>query len=117
MLKGLEICGWVRHWDRTSVGLHMNMQGYMQKHGRNGNPDIQAFVPVDKVMWVMFFEVKRPVGGIQSPDQKTFEAKFQGFDNVIYAIITDSKQIKQLIIEARKTSPDYEKVDWEAMGL
>lgn len=113
MLKRLEIMGWVRHWDRTSVGLHMNMQGYMQRHGRNGTPDLQAFVPVDETMWVMFFEVKRPDGGMQSDAQKEFENKFVGFHNIIYQIITDAKQIKDSVHNARIKSKNYGKIeDW-----
>lgn len=104
MLKRLEICGWIRHWDRISVGLHMNMQGYMQQHGKKGSPDLLAFIPVDNLMWIMFFEVKRSEGGIQSVAQKEFENKFIGFSNAIYAIITDAKQIKDIIKEARLNS-------------
>jgi hypothetical protein len=97
MLKTLELQGKVVYWNRLNVGLSINMSGYFQRQGRSGDPDIMAYVPVDRTMWVMFFEVKRPDGGIQSASQKEFEGKFKGFSNVIYAIITDEKQIKYLI--------------------
>ena len=32
----------------------MNMQGYLQRHGKDGSPDLIAFVPVDRTMWIMF---------------------------------------------------------------
>lgn len=111
ILKILETMGWVRYWNRMEVGIHYNMQGYINKHGRKGDPDLFAFVPVDQTMWTMFFEVKREDGkGIQSDSQKEFESKFLGFNNVIYSIITDSKQIKKIVEDARKTSPSYGKL-------
>ena len=111
MLKRLEYAGHVRHWDRLNVGLHMNMQGYLQRHGKDGSPDLIAFVPVDRTMWIMFFEVKRADGkGIQSESQKQFEDKFVCFDNCRYLIVTDAKQIKQAVENARKTSPNYGKI-------
>jgi hypothetical protein len=97
------------------VGIHYNMQGYLQKHGRKGDPDLFAFVPVDDVMHVMFFEVKRDDGkGIQSTSQKEFENKFLGLSNVVYEIVTDAKQIKVTVENARRKSPNYGKIeDWE----
>lgn len=111
MLKKLECMGWVRHWDRLSVGLHMNMQGYMQQHGKKGSSDLISFVPLDETMYVIFFEVKRKEGGVQSISQKEFENKFIGFDNVIYQIITDAKQIKFTVENIRKKSTNYGKLD------
>lgn len=111
MLKGLETMGWIRYWNRLEVGIHYNMQGYINKHGRKGDPDLFAFVPVDQTMWTMFFEVKREDGkGVQSPHQKDFENKFLGFNNVRYSIITDAKKIKKIVEEVRKTSPNYGKL-------
>lgn len=114
LLKKLEIMGWIIHWERLNVGLHMNMQGYMQRHGREGSPDLIAFVPVDQTMWIMLFEVKRPDGGVQSKVQKEFEIKFTGFINTVYQIITDPKQIKITVENARKQSLTYGKIEeWE----
>lgn len=115
MLKRLEFMGWVTHWDRLNVGLHMNMQGYLNKHGRVGSPDLLVFVPVDEIMYTMFFEVKREDGtGKQSLEQQEFENKFLGFHNVKYEIITDHKQIKLTIENARRKSINYGKIeDWE----
>lgn len=115
LLKKLEIMGWVKHWDRLSVGLHMNMQGYMQKHGRVGSPDLIAFVPVDNIMHTIFFEVKRGDGtGKQSLEQQEFENKFLGFHNVIYQIVTDHKQIKLTVENTRRKSINYGKIEeWE----
>lgn len=114
MLKRLEMMGWVRYWNRMEVGIHYNMQGFLQKHGRKGDPDLITFVPVDNIMWTMFFEVKRPDGGIQSQSQQDFENKFLGFHNVIYEIITDAKQIKLTIENARRKSKTYGKIEeWE----
>lgn len=114
MLKRLEIMGWVKHWERMSVGMSMNMQGYRQMTGRVGSADLWAFVPVDEILHIMFFEVKREDGGIQSPAQIEFEHKFIGFHNVIYQIITDPKQIKVTVDNARKKSKNYGKIEeWE----
>lgn len=97
------------------VGIHYNMQGYIQKHGRKGDPDLFAFVPVDNTLWTMFFEVKREDGtGIQSPSQQDFEKKFVGFHNCQYLIVTDAKQIKLTVENARRKSPNYGKIEeWE----
>lgn len=104
--------GWVNYWNRMEVGIHYNMSGYIQKHGKKGDPDLFAFVPVDHILWTMFFEVKREDGkGIQSQSQKDFENKFVGFDNVRYEIITDAKQIKTIVKEARMTSVNYGKLN------
>lgn len=111
MLKRLEFMGWINYWNRMEVGIHYNMQGYIQRHGKVGDPDLIAFVPVDKTLWTMFFEVKRADGkGIQSAQQKAFEDKFRGLDNVRYEIITDAKQIKYTVESARKTGVDYGKI-------
>ena len=111
MLKKLEILGWVIYWNRMEVGIHYNMQGYIQKHGRKGDPDLFAFVPVDNTIWTMFFEVKREDGkGIQSESQKKFEKLWTGFSNVKYIIVTDAIQIKQTVENARKTSLNYGKI-------
>ena len=115
MLKRLELMGWIRYWNRMEVGIHYNMQGYIQKHGRKGDPDLFAFVPVDNTLWTMFFEVKREDGtGIQSTSQKDFESKFVGFHNCQYLIVTNVKQIKLAVENARRTSPNYGKIEsWE----
>jgi hypothetical protein len=113
-LKQLELQGKVRHFERMNVGMVRNMQGYLMKQGSKGMSDLIAFVPVDDIMWTMFFEVKRESGGIQSGSQKIFELKFKGFSNVIYEIITYAKQIKQTVENARRKSPNYGKLeDWE----
>lgn len=113
LLKVLELQGYIKHFERMNVGLHINMSGYYQRHGTPGMSDLIAFVPVDLVMWVMFFEVKRAEGGIQSTSQKEFENKFLGFTNIVYAIITDSKQIKEHVFKALMTSPKWGILDQE----
>lgn len=117
MLKKLEMMGWVKHWDRISVGLHMNMQGYFQKHGKAGSPDLMAFVQCDEICHVLFLEVKSDVGK-QSDIQKEFENKWIGLHNVIYTIITDHKQIKELVHNIRIKSKTYGKLaEWELPDL
>lgn len=114
LLKKLEIMKWITHFERMNIGLSINMAGYFQRQGKAGTSDLIAFVPVDKTMWVMFFEVKRPSGGFQSKEQKEFEMKFLGFINVIYQLITDASQIKKTIEQARMTSLNYGKIgEWE----
>lgn len=115
ILKKLEVMGWICYWNRMEVGIHYNMQGYIQKHGRKGDPDLFAFVPVDNTVYVMFFEVKREDGkGIQSPSQQEFENKWIGLHNVSYTIITEAKQIKELVSNIRRKSKTYGKLeDWE----
>lgn len=115
MLKRLEIMGWVRYWNRMEVGIHYNMSGYIQKHGRKGDPDLFAFVPCDNDCHVLFLEIKREDGtGIQSDSQKEFENRWIGLNNVSYSIITDAKQIKLLTENIRRKSPNYGKLEeWE----
>lgn len=115
MLKKLEIMGWVNYWNRMEVGIHYNMQGYLQKHGRKGDPDLFAFVPVDNVVHVLFLEVKREDGkGIQSSSQQEFESRWVGMHNVQYVIVTDHKKIKQIVDNVRRKSVNYGKLeDWE----
>lgn len=117
MLKGLEIMGHVAYWNRMEVGIHYNMQGYLQRHGKVGDPDLIAFVPVDKTMWVMFFEVKREDGkGVHSDNQKKFGLLWTEYTNVIYSIVTDAKQIKNHVKYARSHSTDnscFDKLDEE----
>ncbi len=121
LLKKLEIMGWVVHFERMNVGLSINMAGYLQRQGKSGTSDLIAFVPVDKIMWTMFFEVKREDGkGIQSTSQKEFESKFQGFSNVTYQIITDAKQIEYLIHKVKGipfNSSKYEKSIKESFNV
>lgn len=113
MLKSLETMGWIIHWDRISVGLHMNMQGYLQKHGRNGSPDLMAFVKCDEICHILLLEVKSETGK-QSEVQKDFENKFLGLQNVIYALITDASQIKTMVHNIRIKSKTYGKLEsWE----
>lgn len=104
MLKKLETLGWVRHYVRLNVGLHRNMQGYLQQQGTPGESDLVAFVPVLETMHVFFFEVKSAVGK-QSATQKQFEDKLKGFSNVHYHLITDDKQIKYLIQHIKGIAP------------
>lgn len=114
MLKKLEFMGWICHYERMNVGMSMNMQGYRQMTGRVGSADLWVFVPVDETIWVMFFEVKREEGGIQSQVQKDFENKFLRFHNVVYQIITDAKQIKLAVENVRRKSNNYGKIEeWE----
>lgn len=115
MLKKLEIMGWICYWNRMEVGIHYNMQGFIQKHGRKGDPDLFCFVPVDNIVHVLFLEVKRDDGkGIQSLSQQEFENKWIGLHNVQYSIITEAKQIKLIIDNARRKSLTYGKIeDWE----
>lgn len=117
MLKSLELQGKVTHWERINVGAYRNMQGHVMRQGNVGTSDVIAFVPVDKTMWVMFFEVKRPDGGRQSPEQLEFESKFKGYDNVIYSVITDAKQIKQLVMQARSNIKDLSKIPYIELDI
>ena len=119
MLKRLETMGLVRYWNRLEVGIHYNMQGYIQKHGRKGDPDLFAFVECDNICHVLFLEVKREDGtGIQSESQQQFENRWIGLHNVGYHIITDAKQIKQLVNNIRRKSPNYGKLEsWELPDL
>lgn len=110
-LKQLEIQGKITHWDRMQVGLSLNVSGYYQKQGRNGSADLWCFVPVDDVMWVLFFEVKRPNGGVQSKVQKEFESKWFKYENVMYSIITNCNEIIYLIECIRKQSKNYGKIN------
>ena len=107
--------GWVVYWNRMEVGIHYNMQGYIQKHGRKGDPDLFAFVACDNECHVLFLEVKRDDGkGIQSESQQQFEKRWIGLHNVSYTIITDAKQIKTLVENIRRKAKDYGKIeDWE----
>ncbi len=115
MLKKLEIMGWIKYWNRMEVGIHYNMQGYLQKHGRKGDPDLFTFVSCDNICHVLFLEVKREDGkGIQSSSQQEFENRWIGLHNIGYHIITDAKQIKVLVENIRKKSLTYGKIEeWE----
>lgn len=106
--------GWIKYWIRLNVGMSMNMQGYRQMFGRPGESDLLAFVQCDETCWVLLLEVKREDGGIQSPAQQQFEHRFLGLHNVIYALITDHKQIKDIVHNIRIKSKSYGKLeDWE----
>lgn len=114
ILKKLEFMGWVSHWERINVGLFYTLWGGKIKIGREDDADLWVFVPVDNIMWIMFFECKDPIKGEQSDGQIEFENKFVGFHNVIYQIITDAKQIKITVDNARKKSKTYGKLEsWE----
>lgn len=113
MLKRLESIGWVKHWERMNVGMSMNMQGYRQMSGRVGSADLWAFVSCDNQCHVLFLEVKSEVGK-QSEVQKEFDNKWIGLHNVVYAIITDAKQIKVMVENIRRKSLTYGKIEeWE----
>ncbi len=118
ILKQLELQGKVVHYERMNVGMTRNMQGYLQQQGRVGTSDLFVFVKCDEICWILLLEVKRPDGGKQSDVQIEFENKFIGLHNVIYALVTDHKQIKELVDNVRRKSKNYGKIeDWELPDL
>ncbi len=115
MLKRLSFGAWILHFERMQVGMSRNMQGYLMRQGTVGNADLWVFVKCDETCHILFLEVKREDGkGIQSEEQKQFENKWIGLHNVSYHIITDAKQIKPLIENILRKSPNYGKLEsWE----
>lgn len=107
LLKVLEMQEKIIHWERMNIGMHMNMQGYLQKQGRSGTSDLMVYISVDELIHILLLEVKRPEGGIQSLVQKKFENKFKIFSNVMYSIITDPKQIISMVKHIRSKSNKY----------
>lgn len=108
MLRKLENSGKILHWTRITVGDFYTFWGGYIKVGKKFEPDLWVFVPVDNLIWVMFFDTKRKEGG--DDKQIVFFDKFKGFTNIVCAFITDPKQIKQAVENARKTSPNYGKI-------
>lgn len=95
ILKDLEGKGWITHWTRINIGLFYTQWGGMIKIGKKFEPDLWVFVSVNNLMWIMFFDTKKPKGGDRNQD--IFFNKFNGVTNVVCAYITDAKQIKYLI--------------------
>ncbi len=113
LLKKLEFIGWIKHFERMNVGMVRNMQGYMMKQGTVGMSDLIVFVPCDEICHTLFLEVKSEVGK-QSQAQIDFENKWIGLHNVVYALITDPKQIKIMVDNIRRKSKNYGKIEeWE----
>lgn len=115
ILKKLELIKWITHFERMNVGMIRNMQGYLMRQGTLGMSDLMTFVPCNNECHILFLEVKREDGtGIQSETQKDFENKWVGLHNVGYHIITEAKQIKSLVENIRRKSPNYGKIEeWE----
>lgn len=112
MLKKLEIQGKISHWTRINVGTFYTQWGSYIKIGREFEPDLWVFVPVDDIIWIMFLDTKKSSGGDNNQD--VFFNKFNSFHNVICSYITDSKQMKILIENIRRKSKTYGKLEsWE----
>lgn len=62
-----------------------------------GSPDIEIFLPKNGIVWILMAECKKPMGGIFSKKQKEYRDKYKIFNNVIYAGITECKQLKDII--------------------
>lgn len=63
----------------------------------NGSPDIEIWVPKDNFVWILMPECKKPVGGIISKSQIEYRDRYKKFNNVIYMIITNVSELKNLI--------------------
>lgn len=64
----------------------------------SGSPDIEIWVPREKIVWIIMAECKKPTGGVFSPNQIVYQNKYKVFNNVIYIGITDFSELKKLII-------------------
>lgn len=64
----------------------------------SGSPDIEIWVPKEKIIWILMPECKKPIGGILSKKQMDYRDKYKVFNNVIYMEVTDVLQLKKLIL-------------------
>lgn len=64
----------------------------------SGSPDIEIWVPREKLVILIMAECKKPVGGVFSPKQIEYQDKYKVFKNVIYIGITEVKQLKDIVL-------------------
>lgn len=94
-LKQWQSVGVVIYWQRMNVRTWND--GRHIKLADSGASDLIAYVKNNKLLYVYLIECKRPIGGKVSENQLSFKHRFDGISNVIYEIVTDSKQIYRTI--------------------
>lgn len=92
----LELLPGVVWADRLNSGT-IKYNGNWIKMCKSGTPDLYAIVADGEIAHIVFIEVKRPVGGRQSDDQKYFQEKVSGFHNVHYILATSATPVCDLI--------------------
>lgn len=64
----------------------------------SGSPDIEIWVPREKLIHIIMAEAKKPNGGVFSKSQISYKEKYEVYFNVTYAGIMDVKELKKLIL-------------------
>ena len=88
LCQGLKYSGAILQYRRLDV---------FDKTHIEGSPDIEIFLPKDGLVWILMCECKKPIGGVFSKAQIEYKEKYSKFKNVVYAGVTDVKQLNELV--------------------
>lgn len=98
-----KICKYLDNW--VAIGVVVDYEN-LSNAGRKFNPftgtwimntqkgrrDVVAYIKHKDVCYIYLIEAKTDVG-VQSPDQKKYEAKFNGLTNVVYEVVRKPSQV------------------------
>lgn len=108
-----KVCIW---WDRLNSGK-MQFEGRWTQLCKPGTPDLVAYIAVNAICYVIFFECKRDLKSKQSALQKEFENKFEHYLNVIYLVVTNPGQVDEAIERITKFHHNQLEQMGKDMGL
>lgn len=69
----------------------------LDMYHEDGEPDLEIWIPVGRILHLLFAECKKPSGGIVSNKQNDYRDKYNPYINVKYVIITNVEQLKEII--------------------
>jgi hypothetical protein len=96
VLDYYQSVGVVLNWERINCGKVQHFGNWFYG-AKAGFPDIFAEVIKDNLIYICYFELKKPVGGKWSDEQIIFKAKREGFINVSYDLVNDPKIVSDRI--------------------
>lgn len=90
----LDLC---KKFQEAKIILQYRRLDVFDKTHINGSPDIEIWIPMNDLVFILMAECKKPIGGIVSDDQSDYKEKYVSFKNVQYEIITSPDQLDYLI--------------------
>lgn len=88
--------GVVVHHDRLNSGK-MQIEGRYVQLCASGTPDIVAYIRIVDICYVLFIECKRDAKAVWREDQRNFARKFTSFNNVVYLLVYDPRELDKTI--------------------
>lgn len=87
----LNHCDWLMEQGKI---LQFRRLDIFDKTHIDGSPDIEIWLNIKEVLWILMAECKKPVGGRLQSSQVLYFNKYKNLKNVVYTIVTSKTELE-----------------------